>query len=155
MRISNFIFNIVKTRMVGDHFAFKSNIIRRDEEIYKLIKRIEPKKATPEKAKLLGKIFNALYNLGASVDLDIYLDYGIETEGPYDVSHIYGEGRFLVIRKLMDLQAPDIWPERREMKPENVNIYTIYNKNVQYSTDFISAHAVLEGDPINNMEHFI
>lgn len=155
MKISNFMYDIVMSRMVADQFALKSNIIRRDEEVYKLIKKIKPKKATPNKAKLLGKIFNALYNLGAAIDLDIYLDYGIEMEGPYDVSHIYGPGHILVIRRLIDLQAPELWPERQGNKPENVNIYTIYNKNVSFRTDFISAHGVLEGDTINNMEHFI
>lgn len=126
-----------------------------DYDVHKLINKIKPVKATPNMAKLLGKLYNALYNLGAGVDMDIYLDYGIEPECPYNVSHLYGDGHILIIRNINDLQAIDIWPERKGSAPNNVKIYTIYNKNVKFKTDFIAAHAILKGDTINNMEYFM
>src|SRR3989338_472012 len=155
IKISNFFFEMIMARMVDDKYALKSNIIRNNNEIAELIKRINPAKATLKIAGLLGRIYNALYNLGAAIDFDIYLDYGLEVEGPYDVSNVYGPGRFLVIRKLMDLQANDLWPERKGIKPENVKIYTIYNNNVKFKTDFISAHTVFDGNAVKSMEHFM
>ncbi len=156
MKISDFIFEMVKERMKGeDVFAFKSNIIRNQDEVKELVKEKKLVNANPSMAKLLGKIFNTLYNLGAATNLDIYLDYSIEPEGPYDVSEIFGEGRFLVLRRFMDLQIPEIWEERKGLKPNNVNIYTVYNHNVKFRSEYIAAHTHFEGDTINNMEHFI
>lgn len=151
MKICNFFFAMMKERAVADVHGTVSNVTKTKEEVKAVVDQIQPKRGTPEIAKLLGKISNAAYNLVAGLYLDIYLDYGMENEGPYDVSYIYGPGHILVIRKYVGLQSA-VWP-KAQVPVNDLLIYCIY-KDVKFSCDMASCHSVYEGDVINNLVAF-
>jgi hypothetical protein len=148
MNLVNFFFSMLDKRAVRDVHGTVSNITKTKKEVENLLKKIKPQKAEPETAKLLGKISNAAYNLIAGLYMDIYLDYAMENEGPYDVSKIYGPKHILVIKKYVGLKS-DVWPEVK-IPVNDLLMYCIY-KDMKFSCDMASCHSIYEGDVINNL----
>lgn len=146
--LCDFFFAMLQERAVSDVYGETSNICQTKEEINALFTRLSLKKGTPEMAKLLGKISNAGYNFIAGLYFDIYLDYAMENEGPYDMSEIYGQKHILVIKKYIGLQS-EVWPEVKS--PINdLMLYCVY-KDVTFSCDMASCHSLYKGDVINNL----
>jgi phosphohistidine swiveling domain-containing protein len=148
MGFLQFFFEMLQARAVDDIHGNVSNICQTKEEIDLIFKTLSFTKGTPEGAKTLGKCYNALYNLCAGIYLDFYLDSCAENEGPYDVSHIYGDGHILVIKKFVNMLTP-FWKELN-LPCNDVQIYCIY-KEVHFSCDMVSVHSVYEGDVINGL----
>lgn len=151
MKICNSFFAMLQERAVDDVHGKVSNLTRTKKEVKLLVERIKPQKGTAEIAKIFGKISNIAYNLIAGLYLDIYLDYAMENEGPYDVSEIYGKGHTLVIKKYLGLQSA-VWPEVK-VPFNNLVIYCVY-QDVKFSCDMASCHSIYEGNVIENLVAF-
>jgi hypothetical protein len=153
MKLFNFFMDMLECMAVKDTYGFESNILKDKAQVIETLVRIKPRRATPEKARLLGKLYNVAYNLGCGFFLDFYLDYSMEAEGPYDVSQVYGPGAIMVIKRMMHLKPTAIWPTSARGMANDITIYSIY-RNVKFKTDLISVHSVYEGDPINDLVDF-
>ncbi len=151
MELCDFFFAMIQERAVTDVHGKVSNITKTKKEVKLLLEKIKPQKGTAEIAKILGKISNTSYNLIAGLYLDIYLDYAMENEGPYDVSNIYGKGHILVIKKYVGLQST-VWPQVK-VPFNDLIIYCVY-KDVKFSCDMASCHSVYKGDIINGLVAF-
>ena len=161
-KIVNFRFNICKEKSKKDIFGFKSNITMDTIQLKKLMSKIPFSKATPESARTLGMLYNALYNYGPAISLDFYLGFITENEGPYDISDIFGEGHILVIKKFWNLKPTEIFPHTSNYPYNSITIYCVY-KNITYTSDFIACHSQYKGDTLQGLtcfavqadEHFI
>lgn len=149
-KIANSYFEMLKALAKDDIYSHKSHILMDDNEVKKLVRNTKFQKANPEIARLLGKLYNALYNLGAGLYFDFYMDYCMENEGPYDVSEFFGPRTILVIKRAISLRPMEIWPDSKDVAVDDIKIYTVY-KDVEYRTDGVSTHSVYEGDTINNL----
>ncbi len=149
-KILNFRWNICKQKSKDDIFAFKSNIIRTKAEVDTLLSSLSLIKGRPDDAKLLGRLFNALYNYGPSITMDYYFGFVTENEGPYDVSEQFGEDCILVIKKFWYLKPIELFPHTQHYPYNNITMYYVY-KWVRYTSDLISCHSYYEGDVINNL----
>lgn len=152
-RLANFYFDMLREMRKDDIYGFKSHILRIDGEVNSLLKKIKLQDASPEIAKLLAQIYNGMYNLGAGLYLDFYMDYVLENEGPYDVSKIFGPGCILIIKRAKGFKPVEVWPETKGFVADEIVLYTVY-RNVNYRTDAISVHSVYEGDTINGLVKF-
>ena len=148
LELSQFFFDMLNVRAVDDVYGKVSNICQTNDEVDHIFKTIPFTKGTPDDAKTLGKLYNALYNLCAGIYLDFYLDSCAENEGPYDLSHMYGAGHILVIKKFVNMQAP-FWKELN-LPCDRISICCVY-KDVKFSCDMVSIHSLYSGDVINGL----
>jgi hypothetical protein len=151
LELTQFFFDMLREGVKDDVFGFKSNIVHDKGEIQKLLNEKHLQPATPTIARKLGLIYNSLYNLGAGYYVDFYLDYGVENEGPYDVSDVYGPGHILVIKRVMGMKPVELFPRSKDFIADDIRIYCVY-KDVNYKTDLISVHSIYEGDVINGLK---
>lgn len=153
VEITRFLFEMLQHGAKEDVHGFNSNITMTKKEVKALFKKKQLKRATPAIAKNLGMIYNSLYNLGAGYYVDFYLDYGIENDGPYDVSEIYGLGHILVIKHVRGMKPVELFPEAEGFIADDVTIYCVY-KDVKYTTNLVSVHSIYEGDTINGLKYW-
>ena len=153
VEITRFLFEMLQHGAKDDVHGFKSNITMTQEEVKRVLKAKQLKPAIPAIAKKLGQIYNALYNLGAGYYVDFYLDYGVENDGPYDVSEMYGPGHILVIKRVIGMKPVELFPESKDFLGSHITIYTVY-KDVKYTTNLVSVHSTYEGDTINGLKYW-
>ena len=134
-----------------DIFGLTSNIVHTKDNVTHILKEKKLSPAAPEIARALGRIYNSLYNLGAGYYVDFYLDYGVENEGPYDVSDTFGPGHTLVIKRAMDMKPTELFPTAVRFLGNDFRFYYVY-KDVQYTTNMVSVHCVYGGDPIRGLK---
>ncbi len=151
LELADFFFNMLSAGAKDDVFGFRSNIVHTTGEVKELLSAKQLKQATPEIARWLGKIYTALYNLGAGYYVDFYFDYGAENEGPYDVSGLFGPGHVLVIKRFTGMKPVELFTTAAAFIADDIRIYSIY-QNVIYRTDMISLHATYDGDTINSLK---
>lgn len=149
-KILDFRWNICKEKSKDDVFGFKSNITRTKAEVDTLLSSLSLTKGRSDDAKLLGRLFNALYNYGPSITMDYYFGFVTENEGPYDVSQQFGSGSILVIKKFWHLKPVELFPHTQHYPYNQITMYYVY-KDVRYASDLISCHSYYEGDVINNL----
>ena len=151
LELADFFFNMLSAGAKDDVFGFRSNIVHTNEEVKQLLSTKKLQRATPEIARWLGKIYMALYNLGAGYYVDFYLDYGAENEGPYDVSGLFEPGHVLIIKRLMGMKPVELFPTAADFIADDIRTYAVY-QNVAYRTNLVSVHAVYDGDTINGLK---
>lgn len=152
-KILDFRWHICKQKAKEDIFGFKSNIVRAKTEVTSLLSSLSLTKGIPQDAKLLGKLYNALYNYGPAMTMDYYLDFVTENEGLYDVSEQFGDGRILVIKKFWNLKPIELFPHTEKYPYHNITMYCVY-KDVKYTNDLISCHSHYEGDVTNGLAYY-
>lgn len=152
-KIFSFFRELIQEKFIEDYFSFSGKmIIHSKEELDELIKTLNFQKASPEIARILGKIYSAGYMLASGLWTDFYIDNSVLTSGPYGLSKTFGKNHALVIKKLFNLKPKELW-ETKETKWNEIEIFSIY-KNVKFTTDYYSCHTIYDGDPIKNLKFF-
>ncbi len=148
LKVADFFYQVLKVQMPqGDLFGLEGTTKRHSsEEIEQIVNTGDFNKGTPEIAREFGKLYNAAYNLGASLYLDFYMGKAIENLGPYKLDN----GRILVIKEMRFFRPLEIWPSLNT-QCEKIDLYVIY-ENVKFSTDLIACHTQYEGDVINGLK---
>lgn len=152
-RLANFYFDMIRTKLKDDVYHFRSHILRTKSEVRGLLREIKLHDANPDIARLLAQTYNAMYNLGAGLYLDFYMDYAVENEGAYDVSDIFGPDHILLIKRARGFRPVEVWPMSKDFVADEIVLYTVYT-GVKYRCDGISIHSVYEGDTINGLVKF-
>jgi len=151
--LANKLAKLIKAVSVRDPWGLTSNILKTDDEIKALYNNLKWKSGNPEAGRLLGKIYNSGYNLGSANFTDYLMAYGVDNEGPYDMSSYFGDGSILIIKTLYNLTNKEMWPDVTPLSYDHVQIFTVY-KNISYKSDLISAHGIYKGDVVSNLTHF-
>lgn len=151
--IADFFWGMAKSLYKKDVCGLEASILRNEDGITKLLGKISLAKANPSVAKLLGRLYNAIHSYGCGLNTDLYVDYTLETEGPYDLSPIYGPNTILVVKKAVNLRPVELWPETKRLSADNVTIYCVY-RNVGLKMHAYSLHTLYKGDVINNLAYF-
>lgn len=146
LKVADFLYQILKVQMPqGDLFGLRGTTRRHTKtEVEEMLKK-KFEKGTPEIARELGKLYNAVYNLGASLYLDFYMGKAVENWGPYKLKN----GEILVIKQMRHLKPVKVWPNINT-DAEKLTLYAVY-KNVEFSTDLIACHTQYRGDTINGL----
>ena len=153
IEMADFLHNMLKEAYDEDIYGLKSNIVKNKDEIKRLVENIEWKKSTPQIARLLGKIYSSGYTCACSNYTDLHMYYGVDNEGPYDVSEHFDDGFMLIIKKLTNLKPVEIWPNTKNFQHNDATIFYVY-KNIKYKSDLISSHTKYKGDIINNLVYY-
>ncbi|MBS3061406.1 MAG: hypothetical protein J4215_02375 [Candidatus Diapherotrites archaeon] len=129
------------------------NSVYSEDEIQKMLKEIAFLKATPDIARQLGRLYMAGYHVINGLYSDIYTDFGIEVNGPYDATNVFGKNHSLAIKEVLNLKATELWPQASALPGKDLQIFCVY-ENVRIKIDTVSAHSAYEGDPINGLTHW-
>jgi hypothetical protein len=147
LTVADFFYQTLKAQMPqGDLFGLYGSTRRHSEQDIEGIMTQEFVEGTPELAREFGKLYNAAYNLGASLYLDFYMGKAIENWGPYELP----DGKMMVIKEMRNLRPLEIWPEILT-KTNKVNLYAVY-EGVTFSTDLIACHTQYAGDVIQGLK---
>ena len=103
--------------------------------------------ATPQAARSLGKLYNALYNLSAAWYLDFLMGIGAINYGPYPL----GRGRSLFLKTSPDIQPVAVWPQAGDLPGKRIELFQIY-QDTRVFVDLISCHVQYDGDPISGLK---
>tara|TARA_Y100000034_G_scaffold6621_1_gene7299 strand:+ start:1105 stop:2457 length:1353 start_codon:yes stop_codon:yes gene_type:complete len=145
IKLAEFFHKLLLLNSKDDPYGFKSNLPKKN---YKKILEKDFKKANPEIAKKLGKLYTATYHLNNGLYTDFYTDYGVNVMGPYKID----ETKELVIKEFCDSMPLLLWKYIFPFK--KLRIYCIY-ENVKFSCDAISCHVNYEGDTINGLKEYL
>ncbi len=148
LETADFFYQTLKAQTDGtDYFGLEGTNRKRIDAKKVLAKKFNA--GTPEAAKSLGKLYNAAYNLGASLYLDFYMGKAIENYGSYPL----GGNKILVVKEMRFLRPAEIWPKSKGIAADRLRLYAVY-ENVRFSCDLVACHTNYEGDPISGLREW-
>lgn len=149
LKIFNYFTDILHDAAVDDPYAQNKNVIHSPEDVRWLVQRTSP--ATPEQAKILGRLVSACYHFAHATMSDMNPSNVYDNYGPYDVSDVYGPGHIAVVKQFDNLRPVELWPETINIPHKKIEMICVY-KDVSLRVDAIS-HAIYEGDLISGLKH--
>lgn len=103
--------------------------------------------ATPASAKVLGRLYNAMYNLAAAWYLDFFMGIGAINYGPYPLKR----GQSLFLKTSPDIKPLAVWPQAAEVPGKRIELFQIY-QGTKVSVDLISCHVRYDGNAITGLK---
>lgn len=133
-----------------DIFCLSSNIGHTKEEIREILHSALWQEGTPERARVIGRLYNSATSLGISLYRDFFHQEANEVYGPYDASSQYGVGSILLVKQCTKIRVPDLWPTTNNFQYSDIKILQIY-KNVSFRCELAGVHSLYKGDLINGL----
>lgn len=133
-----------------DIWAYKSNIIHTSKDIEGIISNIPWKDGSPEKAKMLGKLYSTMDAYSHAVYRDFFPQEVHDIYGPYQLN----ESEILLIKHFPKIYAPELWSDLKDIKYRDIKIFQIY-KDVNFECELIGMHSRYQGDLINGLQKYV
>lgn len=147
LRVADFFYQTLRAQTPrSDLFGLYGSTKRHSAEEIKTLVEKPFEQGTPAIARELGKLYNAAYNLGASLYLDFYMGKAIENWGPYELP----DGKILVFKQMRFLKPLGVW-KNIGTACNKIDLYAVY-EGVKFSTDLIACHTQYEGDVIYGLK---
>lgn len=146
----NFLIKILQRQAKQDLYAYKSNIIHSPSDINNILDKTHWRKATPDLARELGKLYNSLSSMVYALYRDFFPQDSCDIYGPYQATNKFGPNTILIIKHFSKIRPVELWPGIAKFKYKDVKIFQVYKK-VKFRCEVIGMHSVYEGDLINNL----
>ena len=147
MKIINFFNQLMSENISSDPYATNGTACMHSHEQVRRFLKKEYQDATPETARELGKLYNALYNLSAAWYLDFLMGIGAVNYGPYPA----GKAQNLFMKTSPDIRPTQVWPQASALPGKRIELFQIYD-GVRPFVDLISCHVQYDGDPISGLK---
>ena len=125
----------LQTLIPEDTFAAESNRLHTPEEISSMLKSTAWQTADPTRARNLGRLYNSLSASVLALSTDFFPQNIHDVFGPYAASERFGANTILTIKYFPAF---------------GVELQQIY-RDVRFRCELIGAHALYEGNVIQNM----